>query len=380
MTQRYSMILRGGEVIDPSQGLRARRDVAVADGKVAALAESLPADAAAFTIDVAGKLVVPGLVDLHTHFYHKVSRLGADPDTTFLPAGVTTAVDTGSSGWRTWPGLRDLIMARSRTRLYAFLNLAGIGMLAPELTDLEEAPEVQMRETIRCLAEDPERLVGIKVRVMHPGGTGARNAIPALRKAREAVDATGGRIMVHVYNCPVPVGQVLEHLRAGDIVTHTFNGTPHNILDERGQVRSEVREARARGVVFDAGHARLAFDAGVARAALAQGFFPDTLGSDSISLDQTPGGRVPSLTYAMSSFLALGMSLEDVVAGATSRPAAAMGRPGACGSLTVGRAADITVLELEDRPWVLTDHAGREVPARREFRAAMTFRAGARVA
>ena len=380
MTQRYSMILRGGEVIDPSQGLRGRRDVAVADGKIAAVvAEPLPPEAAAFTVDATGKLVVPGLVDLHTHFYHKVSRLGADPDTTFLPAGVTTAVDTGSSGWRTWPGLRDLVMARSRTQLFAFLNLAGIGMLAPELTDLEEAPEVQMRETIRCLTEDAEHLVGIKLRVMHPGGTGAKNAIPALRKARQAVDETGGRIMVHVYNCPVPLGEVLAHLRAGDIVTHTYNGTPENILDQRGQVRPEVREARARGVLFDAGHARTAFDADVARAALAQGFYPDTLGSDSISLDQTPGGRVPSLTYAMSSFLALGMGLEDVVAGATSRPAAAMGRPAACGSLAVGRTADIAVLELEDRPWTLIDHAGREVPAQKQFRAAMTFRAGARV-
>jgi dihydroorotase len=380
VASRYAMILRGGEVIDPSQQLRGRRDVAVADGKIAALAESIPDDTADFSVDVTGKLVVPGLVDLHTHFYHNVSRLGADPDPTFFPTGVTTAVDAGSSGWRTWPGLRDLVMARSRTRLYAFLNVAGLGMLAPELPDPEEPAEVQARETLRCLSEDPERLVGIKVRVMAPGGTGAANALPALRKARDAADATGRRVMVHVYATPIPWGRILEHLRAGDIVTHAFNGTAHNLLDDRGAVRPEVFEARARGVLFDAGYARPAFDAEVTRAALDQGFPPDTLGSDCISPDQAFAGRYPMLMGTMSIFLAMGMPLERMIEAATVAPARAIGREATCGSLAVGREADITVLELEDRPTAFTDCAGRQVQARRQLRPVMTFRGGARVA
>jgi dihydroorotase len=331
-------------------------------------------------VDVSGRLVVPGLVDLHTHFYHKVSRLGADPDPTFLPVGVTTAVDAGTSGWRTWAGLRDLVMARSRTRLYAFLNVAGPGMVAPELPDLEEPPEVQARETLRCLTEDADRLVGIKVRVMAPGGTGAANAVPALRKARAAADQTGTRVMVHVYGTPIPLAQVFEHLRPGDVVTHTFNPTTHNILDDRGRVRPEVLEARARGVLFDAGHAQLAFDVEVARAAAEQGFFPDTLGSDCISADQAGGARHPTLVGAMATFLELGMPLERVVEGATATPARAIRREDACGALAVGRPADIAVLELEERPVTFPDCAGRPVRLARQFRPVMTFRAGARVA
>jgi dihydroorotase len=380
MAQRDALILRGGEVIDPAQGLRGRRDVAVVDGRIAAIAETIPAEPGASTVDVSGRLVVPGLVDLHTHFYHKVSPLGADPDPTFLPLGVTTAVDAGTSGWRAWPGLRDLVMARSRTRLYAFLNVAGTGMVAPELQDPDEPAEVQARETLRCLTEDADRLVGIKVRVMAPGGTGAANAIPALRKARAAVDQTGKCVMVHVYGTPIPLGQVLEHLQAGDVITHTFQPTNHNILDARRGVRPEVLEARARGVLFDAGHAQPAFDLEVARAAAEQGFFPDTLGSDCISADQVGGGRHPTLLGAMATFLELGMPLERVVEGATTAPARAIRREEDCGALALGRPADIAVLELEERAVTFPDCAGRPVRLARQFRPVMTFRAGARVA
>ena len=380
MAQRKAMILRGGEVIDPAQGLRGRRDVSVVDGRIAAIAEAIPPEPGVATVDVSGRLVVPGLVDLHTHFYHKVSPLGADPDPTFLPVGVTTAVDAGSSGWRTWAGLRDLVMARSRTRLYAFLNVAGPGMVAPELPDLEEPAEVQARETLRCLTEDADWLVGIKVRVMAPGGTGAANAVPSLRKARAAADQTGKRVMVHVYGTPIPLAQVLEHLRAGDVVTHTFNPTTHNILDARGRIRPEVLEARARGVLFDAGHAQAAFDLEVARTAAGQGFFPDTLGSDCISADQVGGNRHPTLLWSMATFLELGMPLERVVEGATAAPARAIRREEVCGALAVGRPADIAVLDLEERPVTFPDGAGRPVRLARQFRPVMTFRAGARVA
>jgi dihydroorotase len=215
---------------------------------------------------------------------------------------------------------------------------------------------------------------------MAPGGTGAANAVPALRKARAAADQTGKCVMVHVYGTPIPLAEVLEHLRAGDVVTHTFNPTAHNILDPRGRVRPEVLEARARGVLFDAGHAQPAFDLEVARAAAEQGFFPNTLGSDCISADQVGGGRHPTLLGAMATFLELGMPLERVVEGATTAPARAIRREGACGALAVGRPADIAVLELEDRPGTFPDCAGRPVRLARQFRPVMTFRAGARVA
>jgi dihydroorotase len=375
----YDLVLRGGEVIDPAQGIRGRRDVAISKGKVAAMAPSLSADASSFNVDVAGKLVVPGLVDIHTHFYNKVMLLGCDPDTSFLPVGVTTAVDAGSSGWRTWAGLRDFVIANSRTRLYAFIHLSGVGLLPPELTDLAQ---VQVDETAACIAADPERIVGIKIRVTAPGGTGEANAIPALEKARETADRAGCRIITHVGRSPIPLAQVVGHLKPGDIVTHTFHGFANTILDEQGRVRREMLEARSRGVLFDVGHANSWFDAPITRKAIEQGFAPDTLSTDYTSQEHTSGRTRYMITLldVMSTFLALGMSLEEVIASATSRPAAAIGKAGQFGSLKPGMPADIAVLELTDRPVTYRDNNGQPVEAARTFQHVMTLREGAKVA
>lgn len=379
MQQRYDMVLRGGEVIDPSQNLRGKRDVAVNRGKVAAIAEALPPDASGFNLDVSGKLVVPGLVDIHTHFYHKVMTLGADPDTSFLPVGVTTAVDAGSSGWRTWGGLRDFVMARSRTRLLAFVHLSGVGLLPPELTDMAQ---IQPQDTADCIAADRDLLVGIKLRITSPGGTGEANAIPALQKARETADTAQCKIMTHVGRSPIPLARVVEHLKPGDIVTHTYHGFTNTLLDERGRVRREMVQARERGVLFDVGHANVWFDAPVARAAIEQGFLPDTLSTDYTSQERAAGRSRYMLTLleVMSTFLALGMPLDRVISAVTDRAASAIGRAGQFGSLKVGMPADVAVLELLARPATFSDNNGKEVQARQTFHHFMTLREGAKVA
>lgn len=379
MQKAYDLVLRGGEVIDPAQGIRGRRDLAISKGRVAAIAPSLPADANSFNIDVAGKLVVPGLVDIHTHFYNKVMLLGCDPDTSFLPVGVTTAVDAGSSGWRTWAGLRDFVIASSRTRLYAFIHLSGVGLLPPELTDMTQ---VQVEETAECIAADRDRIVGIKLRVTSPGGTGEENAIPALKKARETADLAGCRIITHVGRSPIPLAQVVEHLKPGDIVTHTFHGFTNTILDERGRVRREILDARARGVLFDVGHANVWFDAPITRAAIEQGFMPDTLSTDYTSQERTTGRTRYMITLldVMSTFLALGMPLDRVISAVTDRPAAAIGKAGEFGSLKLGMPADVAVLELDERPATYRDNNGKEVLAMKTFRHVMTLREGAKVA
>jgi dihydroorotase len=376
---RYDLVLRGGEVIDPAQGVRGRFDLAISKGKVSAVAPSLPVDATGFNVDVAGKLVVPGLVDIHTHFYNKVMLLGCDPDTSFLPVGVTTAVDAGSSGWRTWAGLRDFVIASSQTRLYAFVHLSGVGLLPPELTDLSQ---VQVDETAECIAADRDLIVGIKLRVTAPGGTGEANAIPALEKARETADRADCRIITHVGRSPIPLARVVAHLKPGDIVTHTFHGFTNTILDERGRVRKEIAEARRRGVLFDVGHANVWFDAPIARKAIEQGFMPDTLSTDYTSQERTAGRTRYMITLldVMSTFLALGMPLEEVIAAATSRPAAAIGKAGQFGSLKPGMPADIAVLELADRPVTYRDNNGQPVEAARTFRHVLTLREGAKVA
>ena len=379
MQQRYDMVLRGGEVIDPSQSIHGKRDVAISKGKVAAIAEALPADASGFNLDVSGKLVVPGLVDIHTHFYHKVMSLGADPDTSFLPVGVTTAVDAGSSGWRTWGGLRDFVIAPSRMRLLAFVNLSGIGLMPPELTDMAQ---IQPQDTADCIAADRGLLVGIKLRITSPGGTGETNAIPALQKARETADMAQCKIMTHVGRSPIPLAHVVEHLKPGDIVTHTFHGFTNTLLDERGRVRREMVQARERGVLFDVGHANVWFDAPIARAAIEQGFLPDTLSTDYTSQEGARGRSRYMLTLleVMSTFLALGMPLDRVISAVTDRAAAALGRAGQFGGLKVGMPADVAVLELQDRPATFNDNNGSPVQARQTFHHFMTLRDGAKVA
>jgi dihydroorotase len=373
------LVLRGGEVIDPGHGVHGRFDVAVSRGRIAAVERSLPPDASTFNVDVGGKLVVPGLIDIHTHFYNKVLPLGCDPDTSFLPVGVTTAVDGGSSGWRTWPGLRDYVIAPSRTRLFAFVHLAGIGLLPPELTDMSQ---VQVEETAACIADNRDLIVGIKLRVTAPGGTGEANAIPALLKARETADLAGCRIMAHVGRSPIPLAQVVDHLKAGDIVTHTFHGFANTVLDERGRVRRELVDASKRGVRFDVGHANVWFDAPIAKAAVQQGFLPDTLSTDYTSQERTAGRTryMVTLLDVMSTFLALGMPLERVISAVTDRAAAAIGKEREIGSLGVGMPPDIAVLELADRPEVYRDNNGVETRADRTFRQVMTLRQGARVA
>jgi dihydroorotase len=379
LPSKYDLVLRGGEVIDPGRGVHARLDLAISNGRVVAVEPSLPPDASTFNVDVSGKLVVPGLVDIHTHFYNKVLPLGCDPDTSFLPVGVTTAVDGGSSGWRTWPGLRDYIIKQSRTRLFAFVHLAGIGLLPPELTDLSQ---IQVEETAACIAEDRDHIVGIKLRVTAPGGTGEANAVPALLKARETADLAGCRIMAHVGRSPIPLAKILKHLKPGDIVTHTFHGFGNTVLDERGRVRREIVEASKRGVRFDVGHANVWFDAPIAKAAIEQGFLPDTLSTDYTSQERTAGRTryMVTLLDVMSQFLALGMPVDRVISAVTDRAADAIGMEREFGTLGVGMPADVAVLELADRPATYRDNNGIETLARRTFHQVMTLREGARVA
>jgi dihydroorotase len=379
MQPQYDLILRAGQVVDPSLGINGKRDVAVRDGKVAAIAEALPADAARINLDASGKLVTPGLVDIHTHFYHKVTTLGAAPDSSFLPKGVTTAVDAGSSGWRTYQGLRDFVIQPSKMRLYAFINLAGIGLMPPELTDPEQ---VQVEDTVRCILSDPEHIIGIKLRVTEPGGTGEKNAIPALRLARQTADPARCKIMSHVGRSPIPLAQVVEHLRPGDIVTHTFHGFTNTILDGRGKVRREILEARERGVLFDVGHANVWFDAPITKAAIEQGFLPDTLSTDFTNQERPSPrlGYMLTLLEVMTTFLALGMPLDRVIAAVTVNAAKAIGKSDVCGSLKVGMPADIAVLELADRRVTYRDNDGDPVHAQKVFQQVVTFRNGGKLA
>lgn len=375
MAAPWDLLVRGATLIDPAQSISARRDVAFSEGRVAAVAETLTGDAVD-TIEGGGALLTPGLIDIHTHVYHGLAT-GRHADQTSLANGVTTVVDAGSAGWMTLRGLRDYVIPTYQTRVYVFVHLSATGLtinrVMPELARIEFA---QVEEAARAVAENPALVLGLKVRIAH-GATGQgdqANAREALRRARQAADLACVPLMVHVSDTPIPLPEILDSLRAGDIATHILNGNAENVLGPDGRVRREVRSAAERGVVLDVGHASIHCDVTIARRAIGEGLRPTTLSTD---LHTPPAGRIVyNLRGVMSQFLALGMSLEDVVASVTSRAAAAIGKSTELGSLAPGMIGDAAVMDLEDGHFAYVDGAGHEVKASRRFRTRHVIRAG----
>lgn len=378
MARSWDLLIRGGTLIDPAQSIAAKRDIAFRGGKVVAAGEVLRGDATE-VIDATGALVTPGLIDIHAHVYHGL-YIGRHADRTSLVNGVTTVVDAGSAGWMTLPGLRDYVIPTYQTRIYAFLHISATGLtinrIMPELGDIKFA---QVEEAARAVTENRALVVGIKVRIAH-GATGhgdQANAREALRRARQAADLAGVRLMVHVSDTPIPLPEILDHLRPGDIATHIFNGNAEQVIGADGRVRREVRAAKERGVVLDVGHASVHCNVNVARQAINEGLLPTTLSTD---LHTPPPGRIVyNLRGLMSKFLTLGMTVEDVVASVTSRAAAAIGKSEELGSLAPGMAGDAVVLDLEDGHFTYVDSAGNEVKATRRFRTRHVIREGRRL-
>jgi dihydroorotase len=341
----YDLVIRGGKVIDPSQDLEATCDVAVADGRIVAVERSL-AGKGRQELDATGLIVLPGLVDIHTHVYPYVSHYGICADEWCLPRGVTTVVDAGTAGRCTWPGLKHWVCESSRTRVYCFLHISGMGLLSDYVGEAEELRWLNPAAARILAAENPALIKGIKVR-LDRNRVGASGLEPLLR-AKAAADPLGLPIMVHVGKTPVPLAEIVAQLKPGDIVTHTFHGWEHGVLDEGGKVFPELRAAAQRGIIFDVGHGAGSFSFLVAEAALAAGFLPGTISSDLHTYNIH--GPVYDLPTVMAKFLFMGLSLREVVARVTVGAARAVGLAEVAGSLVAGRTADIALLqEVEGR-------------------------------
>ena len=236
-TAIYDLALTGGNLLDPGLGINNEpRDIAFKDGKVAAVAERIDPTSATQSIDVTGKLVTPGLIDLHGHFYHGGSGTAVHADQTCLGSGVTTGVDAGSSGFLNYGAMRDYVFPAHRTRLIAFLHIGAVGLAANRVLGgaLHDMRIIDVDETVQAIKANPGFLFGVKVR-MHYDAVARWNAHEAMAKAKEAATEAGVRLMVHVSGTPIPLPDVLEHLGPGDISTHAFNGLPENILDNKGR-------------------------------------------------------------------------------------------------------------------------------------------------
>lgn len=372
----YDCLIRGGRVIDPSQALAADMDVAIRQGKIARIAANIAASEADQVLDARRMIVTPGLVDVHVHVYDGVAPLGIPADPNCIAKGVTTVVDAGSAGAHTFPGFKQHVVRVADTRVYALLNIAVVGQSTfsngnpfGELLDLRYANPAL---TIKMIEQHRDVILGVKIRLSK--NVAGENDLRALGLAREAADAVGLPLMVHIGNTYSPLPQILAMLKTGDLVTHCYTGREGGILDERDRVLPDVRPAIENGILLDVGHGVGSFAFRTAEKAFSQGVLPGTISSD---LHQgNINGQVYDLATTLSKFLHLGVSLEEVIRRVTANPAKALAFPTGTGSLKVGSIADAAVLELREAPWEMVDSMGEKRPGTWRLRPMATVKAG----
>jgi dihydroorotase len=374
----FDLIVQGGTVLDPGAGTRTRADVGVQGGVVRAIAPGLPNEGAGEVIDAAGALVLPGLVDGHTHVYWGGTPLGVDPDVLAPASGVTTWVDTGSAGGGNLEGLVRHVIERSPLTIRAFVHLSYVGLVPVGHTELRFGELFDHRladvgACLRALRDFAPHVLGVKLR-LGANATGPYG-LSSLQAARAVADSSGLPLMVHVAEPPPLLGDVLPYLHAGDLLTHCFTPGLMGILDAQGAVRRDVWEARERGVLFDVGHGSGSFSFAVARLALEQGFVPDIISSDLHAYNVD--GPVFDLPTTLTKFLALGLSLDETLLRATHTPGRLLGSDH--GTLRVGGRADIAVLRLAPGPASLGDARGEILEHHERLTVEATVLAGRRI-
>src|SRR5919201_3025167 len=330
----YDLLLKGGTVVDPAVGLHGIHDIAVQDGTIARIAPTIPREEATRVLEVAGKTVTPGLIDLHAHVFEGFNSNGVHPDLGGVYAGVTTIVDAGSAGCATFRGFPRHIIPRCHTEIVPFLHICQTGLATTP--DIIAESSVNFADTVRVAQQHKGLIVGIKARMVSPALEIMGMEMPKL--AKRAAREDGIKLMVHIGDTekrydPKVIHPLLDLLEPGDILTHYFTPNPGGVLDGNGKLVPEAREAAARGVWFDTAHGRMNFSFEVGRKILEQGLLPHC-----ISTDLTVPGRlntVHSMTEIMTRFVGLGFTVPQVVTMSTTNPAEAIGEQERLGSLKV---------------------------------------------
>ena len=351
----FDLVLTGGRVLDPSQNIDRITDVGFAAGKVAAVGDGLSRSAGAVH-DCTGRIVTPGLIDLHTHIYAGGTSLSVDPLPLTAMGGVTTLVDAGSAGAGNFAGFRAHVIEPSPVRILAYLNISFAGIYAfSKRVMVGESGDQRLlapTDTVEVARANRDVLAGIKVRVGHvAGGTSGTFPLDIARQAAQELDMP---MMVHIDYPPPTLEDVLSRLRPGDILTHCFRPFPNSPVIN-GRILPAVLDARERGVIFDIGHGMGSFSFDIARVMLAGGFMPDTISSDVHAL--CIEGPAFDLITTMSKFLCLGVPLGAVVRAATVNVAAALQRPD-LGSLRPGSAGDASIIGVETGAFDYVDSTG----------------------
>jgi dihydroorotase len=358
---KFDLVIKGGDVLDPSQNLRGKRDIGIRFGMIEAVEADIPAARAERVLTVDGKLVTPGLVDLHSHVFPYGSAIGIPADELVAHQCTTTCVSGGDAGANNFAAFRRYIVGQTRTRLYAFIHIANTGLTPFPVAELYNIDFAQVDACAKAIGENADIALGAKVRMSE--NVIAKHGLEPLKRAILACEKSGtnGKIMCHIGGVETAqlMSQILDTLRPGDVLTHAYSGAPNiagaftNIVQD-GKLLPAALEAKRRGVIFDVGHGGGSYDFTVCDAAMQQGAGPDTISSDvHVFSGNTPG--MPYLTWVMSKFLTFGFTLEQVVTMATTAPAKVINRMPKLGTLQVGAPGDVAIMELVEGPVSFVD-------------------------
>jgi dihydroorotase len=379
---KFDLVIKGGDVLDPSQNLRGKRDIGIRFGMIEALEADIPAARAERLLNVDGKLVTPGLVDLHSHVYPYGSAIGIPADELAAHQCTTTCVSGGDAGANNFAAFRRYIVGQTRTRLYAFIHIANTGLTPFPVAELYNIDFAQVDACARAIGENADIALGAKVRMSE--NVIAKHGLEPLKRAIMACEKSGtnGKIMCHIGGVETAqlMSQILDTLRPGDVLTHAYSGAPNiagaftNIVQD-GKLLPAALEAKRRGVIFDVGHGGGSYDFTVCDAAMQQGAGPDTISSDiHVFSGNSPG--MPYLTWVMSKFLTFGFTLEQVVTMATTAPAKVINRMPKLGTLQVGAPGDVAIMELVEGPVSFVDTRNNKRDGKAYLKPVQTVTAG----
>ena len=371
----YDLLVTGARVIDPSQNLDSIMDIGIRNGRIVDLQRDLPKDKAAQQINASGKIITPGLIDLHAHTYPQASAIGLPADELVPFTATTTYVSAGDAGGNNFSAFKHYIQAQARSRMFAFVHISSIGLAGYPVGEMRNIDYANIDLAARVVNENPDLVLGVKVR--ETLDVVGENGVEPLRRARLAAERSGvkgARVMCHIGNAPGDLGVLLDLLRPGDILTHAYSGAGNNTV-QNGKLIAAALEAKKRGVIIDVGHGGGSFDFTIAEPAIQQGLIPDTISSD-LHAYSGNSPSIPFLPNVMSKFLTLGFSLNQVIAMTTNRPGIVINRDPLLGTLKKNAIADISILDLVEKPVEWLDTRGNKRPGMYSLVPVQTIRAG----
>ena len=381
-TDKFDLLIRNANVLDPSQGLSGMRDIGIRFGLIETIEPTIAPDRAQRVMDAGGRLVTPGLIDLHCHTFPYGSAIGIPADELVAHQCTTTVVSAGDAGANNFAAYRRFIVPAARTRQFAFVHIAVAGLAGFPIPELFNIDYARPEAAARTVAENADMVLGVKVRMSE--NVIAQHGLEPLRRAIKACELSGvpAKVMCHIGGVADRelMSQILDLFRPGDVLTHCYSGAPYNAgvgtnIVQDGKLLPAALAAKRRGVIFDIGHGGGSFDYTIAEAAIAQGCLPDTISSDvHVVSGNTPG--MPYLPWVMSKMIGLGFSLPEVISMSTTAPARVIARIPKHGTLQRGAPADLSIMELVEGPVAFVDTRNNQRQGKLHLRPIGTVVAG----